>query len=104
MTVRMIPINPGGGSVTGWAGSPENRLDRRYYIATAGQTVDVTDGDQTTVNSQGFAQVGDSSGPTSSRPNNLYLRPGWTHIDTTIPAVVAWDGANWRNVLTGATA
>jgi hypothetical protein len=97
----MLPIN---GTAKGWAGPNDNYAGRRYYNATPGQTIDAIDLDANTLNSQGFAAIGDSSGPTSVRPNNIYLRPGWTHIDTTIPAVVAWDGATWRNVITGATA
>jgi hypothetical protein len=103
-TTRMmptIPLNPAG---QGWAGSPENRSNRRYYAAVAGGMIDAVDVDATTLNSQQFVAIGDSSGTTAQRPSTSSLRLGWIHIDTTIPAVVAWDGHDWRNVISGATA
>jgi hypothetical protein len=53
--------------------------------------------------SQGLLQVGNSSGTTAQRPTGSgALFPGWIHIDTTLSAVVVFDGTNWRNPITGA--
>jgi hypothetical protein len=41
-----------------------------------------------------------TSGPTTARPT--YPKPGVVFVDTTIPAVIAWDGAAWRNLASGA--
>jgi hypothetical protein len=101
-TVRMLPIK--GAAATGWAGPNDNVAGRRYYTAAAGGFIDAIDADATTLNSQGFAAIGDASGTTAQRPNNAYLRPGFVYLDTTLALIVAWDGVAWRNPVTGATA
>lgn len=53
-----------------------------------------------------FAQVGATSerpptrGPSSGNP--ITAAPGEPFVDTTLNAVVMFDGVGWRNVLTGA--
>ena len=101
-TVRMLPTKA---SSTGWCGPNDNVAGRRYYTAVPGGFIDAIDVDATTLNSQGFAAIGDASGTTAQRPNTTYLRPGFLYLDTTLALIVAWDGvANWRNPVTGATA
>jgi hypothetical protein len=102
-TIRMLPINPTS-TIKGWAGSNDNVAARRYYSAGSGAFIDAIDGDASVLGSQGFVAVGDASGTTAARPNNVYLRPGFTYLDTTLALIVIWDGAAWRNPVTGATA
>lgn len=99
-TVRMLPVN---GNATGWAGSPSNVAARRSYTATPGQTIDATDEeDASTLTSQGFIVIG-GSGTTAARPTTTGLiKPGYFYVDTTLNLVIVWDGANWRNPVTGA--
>ena len=53
---------------------------------------------------------GHLAGPTSGRPNALtdydFSAPptGIVYFDTTLSQAVVYDGANWRNVFTGAIA
>jgi len=104
ITSRMLPLN--GATQNGWAGPNDNVASRRYYTATAGGFIDATGDpsvDASTLTSQGFVLVG-ASGPTSSRPTLAgYLKPGFVYVDTTLSLVIVWDGAAWRNPVTGAS-
>lgn len=55
-------------------------------------------GDAAAIASGGFVNIG-SSGPTSARPTNA--KPGAWHVDTTLGEAVVFDGASWRNPVTG---
>jgi hypothetical protein len=98
-----------GNSVSAWIGSQDNPGGRTYYNASAGNPVDVPDAAVSELVSQGLIAVGfncpgAASGPTTARPNNKYLPPGFLFADETLSQVVMWDGTNFRNVFTGATA
>ena len=85
---------------------------QRGYVATRGQLVDVpgdATGDAMVLLGYGdpypgggdyFAMIG-QSGTTAQRPTTP--TPGVLFVDTTVGAVIAWDGAAWRNVVTGAS-
>jgi hypothetical protein len=98
--VRMLPAR---GPQSAWAGSPSNAAGRRYYNASPGQVIDVVENDANAIASSGFFSVA-FSGPTSGRPTNANLTPGYLYLDTDIALIVAWDGVNWRNPVTGAVA
>ncbi|MBR0910817.1 hypothetical protein [Bradyrhizobium japonicum] len=118
MTMRMLNIN--NNAVVNAAAGPTDigtAQARRYYSCAAGAFVDVpgfATGDAAQISSSATRTSGDtpgslsvtglftvgSSGPTSSRPGNPSLRD--LHVDTTLSAVVVFDGASWRNPLTGA--
>lgn len=106
-TTRILPVtgpNAHGGQ-TAWSGSPDNPAGRTYYTALPGATIDVVGDDSvvTSIASQGYAAIA-MSGTTALRPNDTRLKPGFLFLDTTLGLIVAWDGANWRNPITGATA
>jgi hypothetical protein len=48
------------------------------------------------------------TGPTSQRPQHgdpdypVGFGPGLEYYDTTISAIINWDGTTWRNAITGA--
>ncbi|MFZ3353130.1 MAG: hypothetical protein WA268_19945 [Xanthobacteraceae bacterium] len=94
--------------MSAWSGSPSAINSRTYYNATAGGYVDVFDVAVHNIASQGFIAFGNSSGatrPTTSPGSpNSGLPLGWIHVDTTNDVIVVWDGANWRNPLSGAKA
>lgn len=74
----------------------------RSYTAVAGQIVDIPNFDAGIEGWCELCQVG----PTSARPSGT-LPPnapgkGQLFIDTTLNAVIVWDGATWRDPLTGA--
>jgi hypothetical protein len=105
ITSRMLPLNGSNqtGSIGAGAGSPVLRA----YSATAGGFVDALgdpSGDAASLTSQGFVLVG-ASGTTTQRPTGAgFLRPGFLYVDTTASLVVIWDGASWRNPVSGAVA
>jgi hypothetical protein len=79
----------------------------RSYTGTPGYTYDIESCDAEELSANGWIDCA-LSGPTSERPsasvgpNSLF--PGLQFLDTDLDAVVVWDGATWRNVLTGASA
>jgi len=78
----------------------------RNHAAAPGTFVDVVDADAKILKANGWL-CGIPSGPTANRPaprlNEPYNAvPGFLFVDTTISAVIMWDGATWRSVLTGA--
>jgi hypothetical protein len=104
MSIRVFPIN---GTTVKALVPPPPAPTQRAYSATAGGFVDVpgdASGDTAAILPAGFFAVG-ASGPTTARPNGVGgVGPGYVFIDTTLALVVVWDGVNWRNPVTGATA
>ena len=100
MPYRMIPTAP---SASGRLGSQDNSSGQQIYAAAAGAFVDVPDLAADGLTSQRFGRTC-LVGTTAQRPPSVYLPVGTLFIDTTVPAVIYWDTANWRNLLTGATA
>jgi hypothetical protein len=106
ITTRMLPA--GGGSVTGYIGAGAGCPIQRAYTATGGGFIDAlgdpNSGDASSLSSQGFLLIA-ASGTTAQRPNGMGIqKPGFLYVDTTIAKVVVWDGANWRDPVTGSTA
>jgi hypothetical protein len=105
ITTRMLPL--GGATVVGNIGAGAGNPILRSYSATAGGFIDALGDpscDASVLVSQGFILVG-GSGTTAARPNGTgFQKAGFVYVDTTLGLVVVWDGANWRNPVTGATA
>jgi hypothetical protein len=105
ITTRMLPL--GGATVTGNIGAGAGSPIQRSYSATAGGFIDALgdpSADAATLASQDFIPIG-GSGTTAQRPNGAgFLKPGFVYVDTTLGLVVVWDGLNWRNPVTAATA
>lgn len=105
ITTRMLPL--GGATVTGTIGAGAGTPVQRAYTATAGGYIDAVGDpsvDAAALTSQGFVLIG-GSGTTSQRPTGAgFLKPRFVYVDTTLALVVVWDGVNWRNPVTGATA
>jgi hypothetical protein len=105
ITTRMLPLN--GAQQNGNIGAGAGNPIQRSYSATAGGFIDAVGDpsvDASTLVSQGFILIG-GSGTTAQRPNGAgFLKPGFVYVDTTLSLVVIWDGAGWRNPVSGATA
>lgn len=115
MTVRMFPTSlaanyatAGTGGIVGVPADPAPT--QRGYSSTLGTVLDVpgnldviASGDAAELVNQGFVAIA-LSGTTGARPPTGSLPLGSRYIDTTLSIMVVWDGANWRNVVTGATA
>ena len=77
---------------------------QRAYSATTGTPIDVPGdmaGDAGALANQGFVAIG-TSGTTSARPT-ANLKAGVWHIDSTLGFAIVFDGANWRNPISGAS-
>ena len=76
------------------------------YAATPGETLDVPNGDAMTLCANGWilvAAVGTTSQrPTSNSNGSRPLNVGTEYVDTSLGALIVWDGASWRNPATGA--
>jgi hypothetical protein len=91
-TVRVIP--PAGGATTVVKG--------RTYTAAAGATLDVPDFDAYVLEANGWhILAGGGVGTTALRPTNPYKN--LRYLDTTVGALIHWDGVTWRNTVTGAS-
>ena len=109
ITTRMLPL--AGANVTGNIGAGAGNPILRSYSATAGGYIDALGdpgGDASALGSQGFIPIC-ASGPTSSRPSFSTTTVGVgmrdvLYLDTTISKIVVWDGANWRDPVTGSSA
>lgn len=98
MTQRLMPPVNG-------LNNPFNMEDR-VYQCSPGSTIDVPDTggfflDAPTLISNGWVPCSTSGvGVTAARPSDLSATS--TFIDTTLGALVVYDGATWRNPVTGA--
>lgn len=81
------------------AGSPPATV----ALDVPGSLDGIASGDAAMLVNAGYVAVG-LSGPTAARPPTGSLTFGTIYVDTTLAIVVFWDGANWRNVISGATA
>jgi hypothetical protein len=77
-------------------------IDQRPYIAVAGTIVQALNDDAIQIAPYGWILL-PTFGTTAQRPTSQ-LSPGTFYVDTTLSITVVWDGANWRNVITGAIA
>jgi len=76
---------------------------QRPYIATLGTIVTTLDGDTQQMQPRGWMLL-PGFGTTAQRPATNNLASGTMYVDQTLSITVIWDGANWRNVTTGAVA
>ncbi len=85
---------------------PGNGGPGRTLSGTPGSYLDVSDADAVILEANGWSRVA-LVGPTANRPPPTGLapafcaNPGTKYLDTTIGAVIVFDGATWRNPLTG---
>ncbi len=75
-------------------------INGRPYSGTPGTTQDVPDFDAAILEANGWSRAFEV-GPTSARPA-APTRGRFFH-DTTVAAVIIYDGATWRNAITGAS-
>ena len=85
-------------------------VNGRSYVGTVGayQTVPLVDGQVMLANGW-ISTCARGSGATIDRPLPGSIdvqagKPGATFHDTTVGALIAWDGINWRTVVTGTVA
>lgn len=89
-------------------GAQTTKVNGRTYTAAPGTFLDVPDADAQVHAAAGWTKVA-FSGPTGARPTtNASGGPygvasrGMFFVDTTLSAVIVFDGATWRNPITGA--
>ncbi len=91
MTIRMH-----AGSATK---SPITTINGNRYTPVPGTPLDVPDQDAQILEANGWVKAF-PVGATAARPATPSRQQYF--IDTTITAVIVWDGAAWRNAITGA--
>jgi hypothetical protein len=79
-------------------------VNGRTYAAAPGAVVDVPDFDSTGLQANGWTLIA-PSGPTSARPSGA-LGPNaaiasFRFYDTTLGALIFYDGATWRSPVNG---
>jgi hypothetical protein len=84
-------------------------VNGRTYSAVPGQALDIFDADAETLAANGWISVC-LSGPTTQRPStNMNGSPpytavaGFKFLDTTLGKIIVFDGANFRDPVTGAS-
>ena len=98
MTIRVSPPSD--------AKHPTILVNGRTYTCAVGSTLDVPDHDAQVMSANGWHSHGLVT-TTAGRPavsngaNPVYVK-GAPLIDSTLSAVIFYDGAAWRNYLTGA--
>jgi len=78
-------------------------VDQRPYIAVPGSIVQALADDAVQISPYGWMLL-PTFGTTAQRPATNNLAAGTMYVDQTLSITVVWDGANWRNVTTGAIA
>lgn len=83
-------------------------VNGRSYSGAPGAVMDILDADAVMLSANGWVKVA-LSGPTSARPltsqatGSLYFAaPGLQFYDTSLGKIVVFDGATWRDPVTGA--
>jgi hypothetical protein len=84
------------------------QLGDRSYARTPGTVADIPTIDAGRLGANGYLQLF-ATGTTTERPNHrvsdeFMPMPGALFYDTTLSALLAFDGAAWRNATTGAVA
>jgi len=97
MTKRVLPST---------AAKTTTTINGRTFTAALGTTQDVLDADAAELAANGYMVVGNSQsvgvGATSARPaTGLFI--GAMYGDTTLGYITVYDGASWRNPITGAS-
>jgi hypothetical protein len=79
----------------------------RSYSSTPGHVVDVLDFDATVLTANGWLRVAQSGTtaqrPASSQANGFAAAPGTPFYDTTVGALLMYDGSAWRSPVDGAS-
>ncbi len=85
---------PGNGATT--------TVNGRTYKGVAGTPVSVPDFDADMLEANGWIKTAPGgTGTTAARPTAPKV--GTEYHDTTVGAIIKWDGKAWRNVMTGAS-
>lgn len=91
-TMRLMPPSTGATSIT---------VNNRLYSCAVGSTIDVPGFDAYIMLANGWlASAAHSTGTTANRPVNP--KKGTQFLDTTLGALIVFDGKTWRNHQTGA--
>jgi hypothetical protein len=83
---------PGNGATT--------TVNGRTYKGTPGTTLNVPDFDAFELQANGWVVTAAAgSGATAARPASPHV--GDEYHDTSLAAIIKWDGKAWRNIMTG---
>lgn len=86
-------------------GNKTTRINGRTYTGVLGTPQTVPDFDADALQANGWMRVA-VTGTTAQRPTSagvgVPLAVGYSYNDTTLAAMIRWDGAKWRDAITGA--
>ena len=83
------------------SGNTTHIVNGRKYVGVAGTPQSVPDFDAAALEANGWTNAG-TGGTTAQRPTTG-LFPGLEYNDTTVGAMVKYDGKVWRHATTGAS-
>lgn len=90
--IRLLPPSTGALSCT---------VNGRTYTGVIGATLDVPDFDAQLLTANGWT-ISAEVGTTALRPTLKKEDRGRIFLDTTLVALIRWDGKTWRDKITGA--
>lgn len=76
-------------------------VNKRTYQCNVGSVITVPDWDARQMEANGWLYVG-SVDTTANRPILSKSARGQTFLDSTLAALIVWDGVQWRNQISGA--
>ena len=101
-TQRMLPAVAASTMLLG----KTRPVNGRTFTAVAGTTVDAAPQDARVLQANNWFNVGGKDcvgvGITAQRPAASTIAAGNIYADTTTGNLIVWDGATWRNPVTGA--
>lgn len=98
-TTQALMHAPSGSNYQGFT-----NVNGRKYATPAGTPLLVNDYDAGPLESAGWTRA-DTGGTTAARPTGMtMLNKGFKYNDSTVGAMVLWDGKAWRHATTGAAA
>lgn len=84
------------------SGNMTHKVNGRSYTGIPGTPQLIPDFDAMQLEANGWVRAGEgAAGTTAARPTSPVK--GETYNDTTVGAMVKWDGKQWRHATTGAS-
>jgi hypothetical protein len=98
LVTLLPPSQASGQSANMFNGSNPITVNGRTYNTALGSSVQVPAVDAVEMMANGWSIFGWGSGTTAQRPTpGPFLTAGLLWYDTTLSAMICWDGATWRS-------
>lgn len=97
VTLLPPPIATGAGGGHIHSGANPIVVNGRSYTAAIGTSLQVPAHDADQMMANGWTPFAHASGTTAQRPTGIAAARGTLYLDTTLAAVICFDGYTWRN-------